>query len=75
MRTSRRSTEEYAPGFTPGERTWRQLFLSVMGWPQQLKTLPRWQLWSVEALLGATFILAAWGFIAALVNIWEDGWW
>lgn len=71
---------EYAPGgveyvLSFRGATWRELFLKSAGWPKHLKTLPRWCLWSLEALLAVTFVLAAWGFISGLINCWADGWW
>lgn len=69
------SVQEYAPHDGPGETTFLELFARVVGYHDHMKSLPRWVIWSVDGLLGISFVLALWGFIMGLVRCWSNGQW
>ena len=72
----RDTTEEYAEGsalYT--DATWLQIFLKVFSQHASFKAVDRRVLWGVDGLLGASFVLAFWGFIMGLVRCWADGLW
>lgn len=68
--------EEFAPGPGPSDIYWRDLFIEKAGWHDSTRNaFPKWLLWSLDGVLGATFVLGLWAFADGLARSFAQGWW